>query len=101
MELGFLQSNERKQEDAQRGQQNEQSKTITEPPTDTRTPEEVLGVQPGCSYEELKQAYRLQCQRLHPDRWQDRPPHIRAMLEEEQKRVNVAFQVLEKRAIDI
>jgi flagellar biosynthesis GTPase FlhF len=96
-EQGQEQSNERKQEDAQHGQQNEQGKTLTEPPTDTRTPEEVLGVQPGCSLEELKYAYRQQCQRLHPDRWQDRPPHIRSMLEEEQKRVNVAFETLEKR----
>lgn len=91
------QSNERQQEESQGGQQKEQSKAPTEPPTDTRTPEEVLVVQPGCRYDELKQAYRLQCQRLHPDRWQDRPPHIRAMLEDEQKRVNVAFQVLKKR----
>jgi hypothetical protein len=96
-EQGQEQSNERNQEDAQGGQQKEQSKAPTEPPTDTRTPEEVLGVEPGCRYDELKKAYRLQCQRLHPDRWQDRPPHIRAMLEEEQKRVNVAFQTLEKR----
>lgn len=90
------QSNERQQDDAQGGQQKEQSKEPTELPTDTRTPEEVLGVELGCSLEDLKHAYRQQCQRLHPDRWQDRPPHIRAMLEEEQKRVNVAFQTLEK-----
>ena len=88
---------EQKQEKAQTGQQKEPGKTVTEPLTDTRTPEEVLAVRPGCSLEELKQAYRQQCQRLHPDRWQDRPPHIRTMLEEEQKRVNVAFQTLEKR----
>jgi len=90
------QSDQRRQEEAPSGQQKEQSKATTESPMDTRTPEEVLGVQPGYSLEQLKHAYRQQCQRLHPDRWQDRPPHIRVMLEEEQKKVNVAFQTLEK-----
>ena len=83
-----------KEEQTKQGSREKETTPDTQ--TDTRTPEEVLGVRPGCTYEELKQAYRLQCQRLHPDRWQDRPLYIRAMLEEEQKKVNIAFQTLEK-----
>lgn len=74
----------------QHGQQQQAQK-------DTRTPEEVLGLQPGYTKEELRRAYKAHCQRLHPDKWQDRPPHIQEAMEEEQKRVNWAYGVLEKR----
>jgi DNA segregation ATPase FtsK/SpoIIIE-like protein len=65
--------------------------------SDTRTDEEILDVDPGFTFEDLKKTYREQCQRLHPDKWQTRPSKIRAMMEEEQKLVNAAYSRLKAR----
>lgn len=73
--------------------------TETEIETDTRNPEEVLGLRPGFTFDELRRAYKEHCQRLHPDKWQDRPDYFKSMMEEEQKKVNEAYNELKKRYV--
>lgn len=65
--------------------------------SDTRSHEEILGLKQGYTKQDLKGAYRKQCARLHPDKWHDRPEHIRKAMEEEQKRVNEAYKILNAR----
>jgi hypothetical protein len=54
-----------------------------------------LGLEPGCTWPQLKAAYRRAVHAWHPDRFQDRP-HDRAMAEEKIKEVNYAFHRLAK-----
>lgn len=54
-----------------------------------------LGLEPGCTWPQLKAAYRRAAHAWHPDRFQDRP-HDRAMAEEKIKEVNYAFHRLAK-----
>lgn len=91
------QEEQRKLEEEARRRAEEVKRKVEQATKDNRTPEQVLGIQPGFTYEELRKAYKVQCQRLHPDKWHDRPAHIREAMEEEQKRVNWAYGVLEKR----
>lgn len=63
---------------------------------DSRSFEEVLGIRKPYTADELKKAYKRECQRLHPDRWANKPEDIRALMEEEQKLVNVAYDKLKK-----
>lgn len=64
---------------------------------DKRTEVEILGLQPVFTFEELRKAYKEQCQRLHPDKWQDKPDSVRSVMEEELKRVNDAYNKLKIR----
>ena len=76
-------------------QQNQQSNPpVTPTQTDRRTPQEILGLQPGFSAQELKQAYSRESARCHPDKWVGKPDAIREMMEEEQKLINAAYQKL-------
>lgn len=59
-----------------------------------RTPEEILGLKPGFTKQELKNAYRRESARCHPDKWENKPEHIREMMNEEQKLINWAFNKL-------
>lgn len=61
---------------------------------DKRTPEEVLGLKPGYTPADVKQAYRRLSSRYHPDKWQNEPEHIRAMMNAEMKKVNWACSYL-------
>lgn len=74
----------------------QKSSSSTQQQTDTRSHEEIIGVQAGYNKQELKAAYRAQCSRLHPDKWVDRPQEIRLLMEEEMKKVNRACDVLSK-----
>lgn len=65
--------------------------------SDTRSHEEVLGLKPGFSFEDLKEAYKREAQRLHPDRYTNKPKAFRDAIEQEMKRVVVAHQELKKR----
>lgn len=66
----------------------------TPPPTDNRSPLEILGLQAGFTQQELKKAYRRESARCHPDKWAGKPEHIQKAMEEEQKLVNQAYQQL-------
>jgi hypothetical protein len=54
-----------------------------------------LGLEPGCTWPQLKAAYRRAVHTWHPDRFQDQP-HDRARAEEKIKEVNYAFHRLAK-----
>ena len=65
---------------------------------DTRTPEEILGVQPGAyDLEELRQAWIRESKRWHTSNMGNKPQNLIKLAEEELKRVNVAYDTLKKR----
>lgn len=65
------------------------------PPTqDARSYMEILGLKEGWTQDDLKTAYRRECQRLHPDKWSGKPDAIRAILEAEYKMVQKAYHAL-------
>lgn len=64
---------------------------------DTRTDEQILNVAFPITRDGLKLSYRTQSTRFHPDKWNDRPEFIKKMMEEEQKKINLAYQRLSKR----
>lgn len=53
----------------------------------------ILAAEPGCSWEELRTAYRRQVQKWHPDRYQQRP-ELAAEAEQRMLKVNAAFEQL-------
>ena len=55
----------------------------------------VLGIEPGCGWEELRRKHRAAVRAWHPDRFHDNEPR-RAAAEEKTKELNRAFQRLEK-----
>lgn len=64
---------------------------------DTRTPEEVLNLQPGYDLSELKKARTNALRHCHPDVLVGRPQWIKDAMEEEAKRINQSFDILKKR----
>lgn len=86
----------RQAEEYYRRQREEEKKREYEA-RDVRNHEQVLGVRAEHTYEELRQAYKTQCQRLHPDKWQDRPEAFRLSMEKELKLVNKAYEALSKK----
>ncbi len=55
-------------------------------------PYEVLGVNPGASDEEIKQAYRELARKYHPDNYRDNP--LADLAEEKMKEVNEAYNAI-------
>jgi len=66
------------------------------PPRDTRTFEQILGLQAGWTTDDLKTAYRREAHRTHPDRWIGKLESTRKEMEEEYKRVQEAYNRLKK-----
>lgn len=63
---------------------------------------ELLGVDPDCSFEELRSAYRAQARLLHPDRLGRASDAVRAAAGERLAQINVAWDLVdtpEKRAV--
>jgi len=55
-------------------------------------PYEVLGVSPGASDEEVKQAYRELARKYHPDNYRDNP--LADLAEEKMKEINEAYNAI-------
>lgn len=83
---------------AEKEKENQQSRADDpkpEPPTtDTRTPEEILGLKAGWTQEDLIKIYRSEAQRTHPDKWIGKPAAVRHAMEEEYKNVLQAYHQL-------
>lgn len=70
------------------------NETVGEFSDDSRTPEEILGLKKGFTPNELKEAFKRESNRTHPDKWVGKPDTIRILMAEEQKRVNWAYENL-------
>lgn len=86
---------------ARRSEKEEQNKQgraedpKSEPPTtDTRTPEEILGLKGNWTQEDLRRIYKSESQRTHPDKWIGKPAAIRHAMEEEYKNIQQAYNQL-------
>lgn len=96
-----------KPESDKKAQSNEQSgsrqnqppppKKRTPEPVDNRTSEQILGLTSPYTKEELKMAFREKSKKVHPDNWNDMPAKLQKEMEEEQKRVNAAYDHLKSR----
>ncbi len=62
-----------------------------------RTDEQILGVSPGYTKKDLKDAYRRKCQQTHPDKWKGFPDEIAHKLETEFKEVQSAYERLKNK----
>jgi DnaJ-domain-containing protein 1 len=54
----------------------------------------VLGIKPGASVEEIRAAYKRRCLEYHPDRVQHLGERLRAVAEDEMRRINAAYSTL-------
>jgi LSD1 subclass zinc finger protein len=61
----------------------------------TRDPHLVLGVMPGATKEEVREAYRTRAEICHPDRFVDKRPAVQAEAAEQMKELNEAYQALQ------
>ena len=69
-------------------------KKRTPEPVDKRTSEHILGLTSPYTKDEIKKAYREKSKKVHPDNWNGMPMKLQKEMEEEQKRVNAAYQSL-------
>lgn len=82
--------NQRKAEEDRKAEKNKTDKPLK----DKRTPQEILGLTPVFTQEELREAYKRESNRSHPDKWVGKPKHIKIMMDEEQKLINWAYNKL-------
>ena len=69
-----------------------------EPPREDakRTPEQILGLKPPWTPEDLQTAYRREAGRTHPDKWIGKPESIRQAMEAEYKLIQEAYRILKR-----
>jgi hypothetical protein len=63
---------------------------------ENRSYEQVLGLPLGWTQEDLKNAYKRESQRTHPDKWIGKPEQIRQVMEAEFKAIQKAYDKLKK-----
>jgi len=61
---------------------------------DSRSAMDILGLKQGYTKKDLKDAYKRQCARFHPDKNVGKPPSLRVAMEEEMKKINEAYNKL-------
>lgn len=61
----------------------------------------VLGVEPGCSFEALKAAWRSKVKQCHPDRLDGMAPELKDHANRELARINAAYEQLQERAAQV
>lgn len=83
-----------RREEAERHRREAQEKANTRTAPHERSPEEILGLQPNWTQEDLKHAYRSEAGRTHPDKWVGKPECIVKAMEEEYKNIQEAYRVL-------
>jgi molecular chaperone DnaJ len=59
-----------------------------------QNPYEILGIKEGASEKEIKEAYREQVKKYHPDKHQDNP--LYELAEEKLREINEAYEYLMK-----
>jgi len=82
-----------RREHAERERQ-EQARKAEPPEATDRTPEEILGLKPRWTPEDLQTAYRREAGRTHPDKWIGKPESIRQAMEAEYKMIQEAYRRL-------
>lgn len=82
-------------QDNNQNRESDRIKDHYEPP-ENRSYEQILGLSGAWTQEDLKKAYKRECQRLHPDKWIGKPRHIQQAMEEEFKAVQEAYEKLKK-----
>jgi lipopolysaccharide export LptBFGC system permease protein LptF len=102
-EMNAYRREKKRKEEEQKAKQNQQNQNreqsqqyqdINE--TKRRSYEEVLGLKTGWTQEDLRDAYKREAQRTHPDKWTGKPPHIQKIMEEEYKALQEAYNKLKK-----
>ena len=85
-----------RREQAERERQ-EKAKQTEPPPKDVeRTPEQILGLKPPWTREDVQTAYRREAGRTHPDKWIGKPESIRQAMEAEYKLIQEAYRILKR-----
>ncbi|MCA9484423.1 MAG: DnaJ domain-containing protein [Nitrospina sp.] len=57
---------------------------------------EILGLSPGCTFEEIKRAYKFQAKKWHPDRFPEEARHLQKKAHEQFQKITEAFRELEE-----
>ena len=66
----------------------------------SRSPHEVLGVEPDTSDGEIRQAYQDLMRKYHPDRVANAADELRDLAHRRSKEINAAYAVLTQSAVD-
>ncbi|MCW8932048.1 MAG: DnaJ domain-containing protein [Gammaproteobacteria bacterium] len=66
---------------------------------ETRTPEQILGLNPGFTKAELKKSYRFSAGRYHPDKYAHMSTELQEEMAEEFKKVQGAYKALRSRVV--
>jgi len=97
----FRQEQKNKSQNNQRDSSNKKSSAQErkkQEPKDSRTPEEILGLKPNSyTLADLKKAKKVKSNAFHSDKLKDVPEALRLAMQEEQKKVNSAFEKLKSR----
>lgn len=89
-----------REETRRQAEEEEQANQSSPPPTDNRSFQEILGLQPsGFSKAELKQAYRRASSQYHPDKHAHMPQAFQDQASEEFKKIQRAYKALQSVAV--